>query len=151
MDCNGNHYWPLKGCCLYIFTLCCLKCRLRIRKIICHGFLSIPLITELEIDLGNIGTGFLITVSASSEMVINDSALLDLVITLRIVSKQQLVYPVHSTPQKWMYFNPHVVKLCGSWLKAYIRWEHHFLVLLFILFTVFSLSNYSFFISPPIS
>lgn len=44
--------------------------------------------------------GFLITVSASSEMVINDSvlgrALLDLVITLRIVSKQQLAYPVHT-------------------------------------------------------
>ena len=44
--------------------------------------------------------GFLITISASSEMVINDSvlgrALLDLVITLRIVSKQQLAYPVHT-------------------------------------------------------
>lgn len=99
------------------------------------------------------GMGFLITVSASSEMMINDSvlgtAMSDLVITLWLVSKQQLAYPAHTTPPEMDYFHPHVVKRCGSSLKAHIRWERHFLVLVFILFTVF-LSSYSFFISPPI-
>ena len=115
------------------------------------------LLQQLEIDLESIGMGFLITVSASSEMVINDSvlemALLDFVITLWIVSTQQLAFPGRTSSQKWVYFNPNAVRFCGSWLKAYTQWDYYLLVLQFILLicAASSLSNYAFSISPPIS